>query len=232
MKTYSFIIVDDNNLDRIFLNLHLKKYPFLVHLGSFSSGQAALDFLKNKQVDLMFCDIRMPDIDGLTLLETIRSKVTCPILISAYNSYALDGFKLKALDYLTKPIRVEALNETVLYAKNFLDANNKAKLFDLNIQQVGAIDISDILYMEAMKDYTKIIYLNKTSTTIHGNLASILRSEPYHTLLRIHKSYAVQRVYIKSIKYNQIVLIDGSSLPLGRIYRQSIVDDIDTNSIT
>ncbi|MDH6310875.1 two-component system LytT family response regulator [Dysgonomonas sp. PFB1-18] len=234
MIIYNYIVIDDEDLDRIAISAYLKKYPFLRHLASFSTATDAKDFLSIKKVDIIFLDIEMPEIDGVTLLSQIRDRVEYPIFITSHTEYALDAFELDVSDYIVKPLKQERIEACVFKLKDRLDAKYKANLHDLSFKKDNlllkegteyiSIDMSDVLYLKAMKDYTQIISLHKKTVTIHGNLASILREDRFSSFVRIHKSYAVQKKYIQSIGAKNIIMINKASLPLGNIYKKTILD--------
>lgn len=232
METYKYLIIDDDDMDRLTTSYYLKSYPFLVHSGSFSSSKDALDYLQSNSVDILFLDIDIPEITGLELQKLIAHKVLCTIFITSYSEYALDGFDQNAFDFLVKPINKERLDSCMDRLKEYLEIRLKANLFQHSFNQNSimvkeghnyvTISPYEVVYLEALKDYTRIVLLDKKNT-IHGNLGTMLNKEYFKDFIRIHKSYAVQKKYIRSIKTNEITLINDIVLPIGQSYKKSLL---------
>lgn len=233
---YKYVIVDDNDTDRLLLSLYLKEYPFMANKASFSVPEDGLIFFENNNADILFLDIEMDNINGLEFLDRIKNKVKCAIFTTSHSEFALDGFELKAKDYLIKPISKDRLRECVENSKRYLEMIDRAEAYDREnhnntvMLKSGTSYISvnpnEILYLEALKDYTKVILYNKKIITIHGNLGSLLRSKYFNEYLRIHKSYAVKQTGIIQVCSDKIILKNNISLPLGANYMKSLVQTI------
>ena len=236
MRTYNYIIIDDEDLDRFAISAYLKKYPFLNHIASFSTAQDIEGFFMNKKIDILFLDIEMPGINGISFLKKVRDKIECPVFITSHSQYALDAFGLDAADYIIKPITQDKIAISLSKIKEKLDAKYKAGLFDQSFKNSSLLikdgleyvpcEISEVLYLQAKKDYTEVVALNKKPLTIHGNLASVLRDEKFSSFIRIHKSYAIQKNYIQKIGAQNITLINNIILPLGSAYKKEVMEKL------
>lgn len=238
-KSYKFIIVDDDDIDRLTLGHFLKDYACLEHVASLSSARDAILFIDNYDIDILFLDIEMDGINGIQLLEQVGEKVGCAIFTTSHTEYGLEAFELNALDYITKPYDQATVHKSAAKAISYLEMKFKANLFDHTfnkdtlIVREGTKKISvqtyEIIYLEALKDYTKIITLNKEKKTItvHSNLGLLLsKNEKFKDYIRVHKSYAVNPKYIRSITVNQIILINDIKIPLGPNYKQNLFQSL------
>lgn len=226
---YNTIIVDDNEIDRLSLQLQLKKYPFLHLAGVYASAEEALKEIKDKDVKVLLLDIDMPDIDGLELRKQLGNEQVC-IFITSFPDYAVAGFELAALDFLVKPLDKERFALAMSRLADYLDIKHKAALFECSLgtdavfikdghDQVK-IQLHDILYLEALKDYTRIVTAQKKYCVL-SILGNLLQEAAFKTFIRIHRSYAVQKHFIDRITAQQ-VFIDNIVLPVGRSYKSSL----------
>lgn len=233
MKKYNYIIIDDDDMDRIAISFYLKNYLFLEHRVSFSNTKDALAYLENNKVDIIFSDIDMPGMNGLKLQEKIKDSSLVTIFITSHPEYAVEGFELEAFDYIVKPLKEERFNSCISRLKEYLEVKFKAILFENSFKdgsvlvkkgrEYTGVQLHDIVYLEALKDYTKLISYDSRSVTIHGNLASILRDENFSNFVRVHRSFAVQRNYIHLIRTNEVVLNNEAVVPLGLFYKDDLM---------
>jgi two-component system, LytTR family, response regulator len=225
------LAIDDEPLALELLEDNISKVPFLQLVAACDNAVEAMKVMQNESIDLLFLDIQMP---GLTGLQFIQSMPTPPmiILITAYEKYALDGFDLDVTDYLVKPV---SLNR-------FIKACNKAKeLFELKSQQknIGIpvttgyffvnvdyslvkVNISDIIYIEGLKDYIRI-HLKSTQRPLVTRMPmkTIEEQLPASSFIRIHKSYIVSIAFITAVRKSS-VFIDTLELPVSESYRDSV----------
>ena len=234
-------IVDDEPLAVELLASYVKKIPFLELCGKYSNATDALHGIGEEPVDLLFLDIQMPELNGLELSKMVPEN-TRIVFTTAFNQYAVDGFRVNALDYLLKPIS---------YA-DFLEASNKAllwfQLVQQNEQQQPAaapapeeeqrsifvkseykllqIDLDDIRYIEGLKDYVKI-YTEQSPHPILSlmNMKAIEQMLPASRFIRVHRSFIVQKSKIREIERNRIVFGDVY-IPIGDSYKQAFQDFI------
>jgi len=234
MKRYQYLIIDDDDMDRLATNYYLKNYPYIEHKASFSSSKDGLNYLLNNKIDILFLDIDMPGMNGLELLKKIGDKVMCVIFITSHSEFAIEGFDMQAFDYIIKPLEQKRFDACMGRLKEYLDLKLKAELFEHSFKSQSilikegcnyvSIQPYEIIYLEALKDYTKIISLNKKLTTIHGNLGTTLKNENFKHFIRIHKSYAIQKTYIQTVKANEVVLVNDITLPLGQNYKKDLIE--------
>lgn len=228
-------IVDDEPLAVELLASYAKKIPFLELSGKYSNATDALHGITEQPVDLLFLDIQMPELNGLELSKMIP-ETTRVVFTTAFNQYAVDGFRVNALDYLLKPIS---------YA-DFLDASNKALQWFQLVQQQGEpaaaeeiksifvkseykllqINLDDIRYIEGLKDYVKI-YTEQSPHPILSlmNMKAIEQMLPASRFIRVHRSFIVQKSKIREIERNRIVF-GNVYIPIGDSYKQAFQDFI------
>jgi two-component system LytT family response regulator len=225
------LAIDDEPLALELLEDNISKVPFLQLIAACDNAMEAMKVMQQEPIDLLFLDIQMP---GLTGLQFIQSMPAPPmiILITAYEKYALEGYNLDVTDYLVKPVSLE----------RFVKACNKAKqLFDLRTQQKSAditvmpgyffvnvdyslvkITVSDIIYIEGLKDYIRI-HLKSTQRPIVTRMPmkTIEEQLPASDFIRIHKSYIVSVSFITAIRKSS-VFIDNLELPVSDSYRDAV----------
>ena len=231
-------IVDDEPLAVELLASYVKKTPFLELCGKYSNATDALHGISEQPVDLLFLDIQMPELNGLELSKMLPES-TRIVFTTAFNQYAVDGFRVNALDYLLKPIS---------YA-DFLEAGNKAMQWFLLLKQneptteardekeptsifvkseykLLQINLDDIRYIEGLKDYVKI-YTEQSPHPILSlmNMKAIEQMLPSSRFIRVHRSFIVQKGKIREIERNRIVFGDVY-IPIGDSYKQAFQDFI------
>src|SRR5450432_2888311 len=163
---YNCYIVDDNKTDRLVTVAFVRRYPFLKIAGSFGNAAEALASAGSSLPDVIFLDIDMPEMSGLDLRAKL-DKVPACIFITAYPEYAMQGFEANALDFLTKPLSAERFDRSMDRLRYFLDIRARAGLLEHTLNEESLfikdghehirIQFSDIIYLEALKDYTGII---------------------------------------------------------------------------
>jgi len=229
MKKIKCVIVDDEPTAREILTIHLNKLNNISLVAGCDNAIEALDVINRQEVDLMFLDINMPEMSGLTLKKIIGDK-TKVIFTTAHREYALEGFELNAIDYLLKPITFERLLQAIgkyqeitpIRGSDQLKVDNtilpKTHLFVKSDRKMIRIDIAEILYLESYSDYVKIILKSKTIVT--RELISKLEIElPAENFIRIHRSFIVAINKI-TLYTNEYVEIDGQELVISRGYKE------------
>lgn len=229
------LVIDDEPLAREMLKQHIAGVAALELTGTCSNAVEAISFLNEHQVDLLFLDIQMPQLLGTNFIRTLKNPPKV-IFTTAYRKYAIEGFELNAVDYILKPISFE----------RFLQAVNKVMQLNFTIpatpspkteQQNGPansflyfrvdrkmvkIFFRDILYIEALKDYIKIVTIVKTIVTKYV-LSTLEEMLPASKFLRIHKSFIVAISKIESYDADRIQ-IAKHELPIGRLYKQGVME--------
>lgn len=228
---YNCLILDDNEIDRLTALMFVKKYPFLKVVGMCASAHEAAQAMRQQSVDVLLSDIDMPETSGLEFRAKMRHIPVC-IFITAYPDYAAESFEVEAFDFLLKPIKAERFEQSMARLQNYLEIKRKAELFEYSLgantifikdghEQIK-LNLHDIVYLEALKDYTRIV----TETKKYSVLASIgllLQEQAFQSFVRIHRSYAVQKHYIDRVTSQQ-VYIQHFSLPVGRSYKDVLVN--------
>lgn len=216
------IIVEDEPLALERVKGFIIKLPFLNLLSAFDNAFDALTFLKSNTVDLIFLDINMDEFSGIQLLET--SAITSQVIITtAHHEYALKGFDLKVTDYLLKPFTFERFVQAVNRVENNLSKNetvlNKKFIFVKAEYRLEKILLSEILFIEGVRDYRKIHCAHKKIMTLQ-TFSDFEKEIPSAIICRVHKSFMVSLDKIESIERDRIKIQD-QYIPISETYSQS-----------
>ena len=228
-KDIKCIIVDDESIAREIIATHLTKIPNIEIVGNCSNAIDAFKLLREQQVDLVFLDINMPEISGISFAKSINKNVKV-IFTTAYRDYAVEGFELKAVDYLLKPISFERLLKAInTYFEIHVDSNQSVKE-DLEIndfmfvradRRMLKIDFEAIIYIESYSDYIKIHLSNETIVT-RETISAIEAKLPKQRFLRIHRSYIISLKHISSFT-NEEITINNTALTISRSYKKDVL---------
>ncbi len=235
------LIVDDEPLARNLLVEYVKKVPYLNLVGACSSPSEAIEALRSHTVDLLFLDIQMPEITGITLLKTLQKKPLV-ILTTAYSEYALESYELDVVDYLLKPITLERFLRAVDKANERSTAAPASGAREKQAQEPASpfvfvkdgtklvkIRLVDILYVEGLKDYVTI-YTKSQKIVSLQRLKSLEETLPADQFIRIHNSYIIALQAIDTIHKDK-VQIGSAFLPISDSYRKSFREFIEKNQI-
>ncbi len=225
-----YIIVDDNLLDQMMVRSMAADHTVLSHAGTFTNALEALTAIKALKPDLVFLDIEMPHSTGIELLKSVRDIVPMAVFITSFPDFAINGFELSALDYILKPMTEERFAQCMKRVREYWEMKRKSSAYDILIEKdiitikqghdKMRLSMNEIIYLEALHDYTKIYTEKKNYITI-GALSNFLEQVPAGYFLRIHRSYAVAGNKITGVKKNE-VLCETIALPIGKTYRQTI----------
>ena len=232
----SCLIVDDEAIAREIIATHVSNINNIHIVASCSNAIEAFNYISNHKVDLVFLDINMPEISGISFAKSINSNIKV-IFTTAYRDYAVEGFELKAVDYLLKPISLERLQKSLqtyfeIYGEKESVSNslneNSDFIFVRSDRKMIKIDFETIIYIESYSDYLKI-HLN-TSTTPHKittvitreTISSIEAKLPKSLFLRIHRSYIIAISAITSFT-NEHITIQNNALPISRTYKKEVL---------
>ena len=226
---YSCIIVDDDEIDRLTTVSFARKFPFLDISGIYASTEEALKNFNAGQIQVMLLDIDLPGLSGLEFRRLMMGVPVC-IFITAYTEHAIKSFELAAFDFLEKPLTNDRFALSMRRLEEYMDIRQKASLFEISLggdilyikdgyDQIK-LKLHEILYLEALKDYTKIVTVNKNYCVV-SNIGTLLKEKSFNTFLRIHRSYAVQQNFIQKITPNTVV-INNFELPIGRSYKDMV----------
>jgi two-component system, LytTR family, response regulator len=230
MRTLNCIIVDDEELDRLMATSFVKRYPYLNLVGVFENAQEALSVIQNQTIDIAFLDIDMPLINGLEFRKQTLQIPVC-VFITSHPEHAVESFELEALDFIVKPLKFDRFDKTMQRVLEFLEIKHKAQLFESTIggdtiyikegHEQTKVKLHDILYLEALKDYTLIVTDQKRHCVL-SSIGTLLKETHFQSFIRIHRSYAVQKQYIKKIATTEVELHNSKLIPLGRSYKDSL----------
>jgi len=231
------IAIDDEPLALRLVSEYIEKTPFLELAGSFDNPLDAIDFLSSQSVDLIFVDIQMPDLTGI---EFARSLENAPKIIftTAYEKYALEGFKLNAIDYLLKPFSYEEFLRAAQKARkqSELEANvmpsieaNSQFLFLKSEYKIRRINFNDILYIEGLKDYIKVYTTGEDKPVLSLNSIKALEQKlPEDQFMRVHRSFIVNLNKIDTIERSRIIF-GKTYIPVSDQYKDKFQEYLDKN---
>ncbi|MDC1237680.1 LytTR family DNA-binding domain-containing protein [Polaribacter sp.] len=231
MNTINCVIVDDEPVARNVLETFVAKIPNLELVKSCKNAMEAFEVANQQKIDIFFLDINMPDISGLSLAKSINQKAKI-IFTTAYREYAVDGFNLKAVDYLLKPISFDRFLQSIhkyFEGVSFIDSEIKIEksvlkndfIFVRSDRKMIKINFDEIQYVESLSDYIKIHSVDKTITT-RETISNIETKLPAKNFLRIHRSYIVNLKKMNSYT-NEFVEIGKNAIPISRTYKENVL---------
>lgn len=240
MKKLLCLVIEDEPLSQDILSKYISDTPQLELAGICGEALAASSFLRTSQVDLIFLDINLPVISGLSFLKSL-SHPPMVIFTTAYPEYAVEGFEADAVDYLVKPFSFERFLKAVNKAFDRMDfLHSKTSLPTSTVQEtpgfiilradkkVYKVNFPDILYLEATGDYVKVFTTDKC-LVVHETVKNILEQLPSEQFIRVHKSFIVPLKRIKFIEGNQ-VSIDGKMIPVGLVFRDRLMKTLQASA--
>lgn len=225
------LIIDDEPLAQNVIREYAKKLPNLNIVGTCADGICAHQFLQENEVHLIFLDINMPKLSGISFLKSLKNP-PLTIFTTAYSEYALEGFELNVLDYLKKPFSFERFckaffraEELLLLQQKTLSAhepeNQNDFLFIKSDKKNIKLRFSDLYYIEGLGDYIKLHLANKKIVT-NLSMKKLELLLPENKFYRIHKSFIVSIDKIELVEGNML-RVNGISLPIGNSYRQDFM---------
>lgn len=223
------VIIDDEPLAQNVIQQYAQKIPDLQIVGTCNDAICAHKVLQETEVDLLFLDINMPKLSGISFLKTLKN---APLVIftTAYSEYALEGFELNAIDYLKKPFSFERFCKAYYRAEELLQlkqnpakntdsaSNGSEFVFIKSNKKSIKVNFNEILYIEGLGDYIKIHTKSERLVT-NLSMKKILNIVPSENFYRIHKSFIISLEHIQSLEGN-MVSIQGNKLPIGNSYRK------------
>jgi DNA-binding LytR/AlgR family response regulator len=231
-RTFSYIIVDDEEIGRLALEAQAAKFPFLRKIASCSHPLEAIELIGLFKPNIVFTDIEMPGLNGIQLIDKLAGAVEAPVFVTSHPEFALESFEVQAFDYLIKPFSAERFMKCAYRLREFFELKNKAFEFDkkqatdfIVIKQgynKHKIPLDEMIYLEAMKDYVKIVTTTKNYLVL-ATLANIHNMLPAKQFVRIHRSYIVNSWKITEVATNKIHL-PACQLPLGKLYKNSVTE--------
>jgi DNA-binding LytR/AlgR family response regulator len=232
------LIVDDEPLAQNVIEQYALKLPSLVIAGKCSDAICAYEWLQENHADLIFLDINMPKLSGISFLKSLKN---APLVVftTAYSEYALEGFELDAVDYLKKPFSFERFCKAYFKTEELLrlqqseklpqqpSATEKDFLFIKSNKKTYKVDFSEICFVEGLGDYIQV-HLNNQKIIANLSMKRMMEILPEKIFYRMHKSYIIALPKIEVVEGNT-VLINKKRLPIGSSYRQQFMEYLADN---
>jgi DNA-binding LytR/AlgR family response regulator len=225
-----YICIDDDPLEHMVINDFASMYSEFEHKGNFLHPMEGLQAVIDLNPDLIFADIDMPGMSGIELVKKINRHENLVVFFTSHPEFALEGFELEAFDYILKPMTEQKFDRLVKKVRDFLQLKQKAKAYDFIVEQEAItfkeghsyikLPMHEIIYLEAMQDYTKIITPKKNYLTL-TTFSSLMEKLPNDQFLRIHRSYAVALDKVNRLKNNELICGEVT-LPIGKTYRNAV----------
>jgi len=234
---YSVVAIDDEPPALQLIAEYIEKTPGLKLIGRFENPLKASEYLRENHADIVFADIHMPDLTGIELVRLLE-KGPKVIFTTAYEKYAIEGYKLEVVDYLLKPFSYEeflaAVNKAIKQirleqkALTNVSANEKF-LFLKSDYKIKRINFDDILYIEGLKDYVKVYIQNSPRPVISLSTMKLIESKlPEEKFMRVHKSFIVNLGRVDTVERGRIVF-GKTYIPVGEQYKDKFQKFLDRN---
>ena len=235
--------IDDEPLALQQITSYIGKVPFLELVAQCQSAVEAREFLEQDTVDAIFCDINMPDLNGM---DFVKSLTTPPLIVftTAYAEYAVEGFRVNAVDYLLKPFGLQDFQRAANRLKERLKGEGKGTkslsgsssssglsaedLFLKTDYRIVKVSVPEIRYVEGMSEYLKVWVEGEAKPVV--TLLSMKKIEERlpDNFMRIHRSYIVNLNKIQEVNKNRVIIDADTSLPIGDMYRESFQKYLDS----
>lgn len=231
------IAIDDEPLALKQMVEYIEKTPFLVFMEQFESALQAIPFLQDHEVDLMFVDINMPDLSGMDFVKSLNHTPKV-IFTTAYSEYAVEGFRVDAVDYLLKPISYSDFLKAADKARERISITGKEGaqiernenfLFIKSEYKILRINLSDIKYIEGMREYVRIHIENQRSVMALMSMKKMEEFLPDEGFMRVHRSYIVNLEKVNTVERNRIVFDNKVYIPVSEQYKSNFQDFLDKN---
>ena len=231
--TLKCAIIDDEPLAAGLLESYARKTPFIEVTGVYNSAVEAMAGLRQSPADIVFLDIQMPELSGMELAKLLPRQ-TKVIFTTAFSQYAIEGYKVEALDYLLKPISYEEFLRAANKALSLFETSNATEakaegrfLFVKSEYKLMRIDFDDILFIEGLKDYVKI-YMDNGERPVMSimNMKDLESFLPKNEFIRTHRSYIVHATKIKVIDRSRVVFGDNY-IPISDSYKDTVQKYVD-----
>ncbi len=229
------VIIDDERLAIEVIENHLKNFDHVEIVASFENPLKAYPLLEQEKIDVIFLDINMPQMTGFSFIENLSNRPLI-VITTAYREYAVKSFELNVLDYLVKPIPFNRFLKTMNKVYQQVYVNNVGG--DTNLQQephiflkvnkkLIKINLNDILFIESLKDYIKVI-TTIGDYVVHKSLTAITEELPQSSFIRVHRSFTISINKIIALEGNTIE-ISNKKIPIGRNYLKKTKERIFNN---
>jgi DNA-binding LytR/AlgR family response regulator len=218
------IALDDEPPGLKVIESFCKKVEYIDLIKTFTQPSEALKYIQQFPVDLIFLDIQMPSLSGVEFYKQVMQN-TMVIFTTAHSEYAVEGFNLKAIDYLLKPFTLERFNQTVSRAKEHFESRRKSDDPSSNYLFIRAdysllkVDVNDILFVEGLDDYLKIHLKDQKPIVARMTMKAMLEKLSGKEFIRVHRSYIIPFNKIASVR-NKLITLEGKEIPIGVSYEE------------
>jgi DNA-binding LytR/AlgR family response regulator len=230
--TLRCVIIDDESLAREVLSGYLSRLDFIESVRTFANARQALAYVAHHEVDVLFLDIEMPEMNGIDFLKALpQPPIT--IFITAFRDYAFEGFELGVIDFLLKPVAYPRFVQAVEKVRDFLslkeqNANLEAgaagealgSVFVKSGVQRIRLHFDEVTHIQGLKDYA-IIHTNTSKIVLKGSIKAMHAIFPESQFMRVHKSFIVAISKITRMDRNKLI-VNGNHIPVGRNYKETI----------
>ena len=224
------VIVDDSEIDRLTVVAYAKRFPVLNIAGVFSCAEDALLFISKENVDVLFLDIDLDGSSGVDLRKKVP-EIPCCIFITSHPESAVESFEVETLDFIVKPFKFDRFEQAIRRLTEFMELRLKADLFEASIggdsiyikegHEQTKVKLHDILYIEALKDYSLLITQEKRHCVL-ANIGALLKEVNFKSFIRVHRSFAVQKQYVQKISSQELILHNNVAIPIGRSFKENL----------
>lgn len=231
------LAIDDEPLALRQLSSYIKKIPYLELVAECQSAHDAMAVMEKQTVDAIFIDINMPDLNGLDFVRSLESP---PLIVftTAYSDYAVEGYKVNAVDYLLKPFSLDDMLRAaekvraqyeLLHQGDVSVVDEDDAIFFKTEHKVVRVQVSDIRYVEGMSEYLKIhLEGDRKPLIVLLSMKKLEERLPRHVFMRIHRSYIINLRKIQEVNKNRVILDADTYLPIGDLYRDTFNSYIDS----
>ncbi|MBO4429802.1 MAG: response regulator transcription factor [Bacteroidaceae bacterium] len=235
------LAIDDEPLALKQLVAYIQKVPFLELAAQCQSALEARTFLENDTVEAIFCDINMPDLNGMDFVKSLASP---PLVVftTAYSEYAVEGFRVNAVDYLLKPFglqefqraanRLKERIEGTPLTSNLIPQPSNDTLFLKTDYRIVNVNIPDIRYVEAMSEYLKVWLDSQPKPIVTFLSMKKMEERLPNYFMRIHRSYIVNLTKIQEVNKNRVVMDEHTYLPVGDLYKEAFQQYLNSKFLT
>jgi DNA-binding LytR/AlgR family response regulator len=229
------IAIDDEPLALKQISSYIEKTPFLELVALCLSAFEAMEIIAMNEIDLLFVDINMPDINGMDFVKSLIKKPQI-IFTTAYSEYAMEGFKVDAIDYILKPISYDVFLKAAIKAKTWFELSQQHNetiqttqdcLFVKSEYKLVRILLSEIKYIESANEYIQIHLLNEAPVTTLIRLKAMEEQLPKDKFMRVHRSFIVNLDRVKVIERNRIIFDQKVYIPIGEQYKDNFQAFVD-----
>ena len=235
------LAIDDEPLALKQLVSYIMQTPFLELVAACQSAVEAKEILHNEQIDALFVDINMPDLNGLDFVKSLSTPLLV-VFTTAYSEFALEGYKVNAIDYLLKPFGLDDFIRAARKVKKQYELMNAVSVLVVDMDdaiffkteyKIVRVDIKQIMYVESMSEYLKIHLVDEPKPIIV--LLSMKKIEerlPVNSFMRVHRSYIINLKMIKEVNKSRIIMNSDTYIPIGDNYREAFNNYLNTKFLT